>query len=830
MKLATIGCLLGAAGVAEAGPLAQVRDDLDGNGTQDTVELTADGVMHIDDASHAQIKIASAVTKGKITVARLPGSTQLVIDLTSGAAREAVVLDRAKAWNVVARFPLGGVGLDREFGIDVDVTATGIYRYQSRWDVRRCDDKPAYLFGEKLENGQFKKLDKLPTYVPDSAPVLPAKLDAGAATAPLIYQARAASHQAGASDAGALAIPRELDDGRLETGWREDLASAGEGQFFTFKPRVESARAQQLRIVPGNPASAGAMKASGRVHKLAIVTKQNAWRVELPDAANDPLGSAYVVELPALAECVTVVIESVHGRGPTAIAELAIFADGERTGGGAALLAKVIAEGKSDVTNVTATLAKQGAAGAKAIDGELAKTTDAAARRRLIIALAKIRDPAAAATLVRAATEGWVRDKDLLDVIAALASNSQWIALRDLAARSGVAVELRVAAAHRLAPATAFDALVSLAGSGPRELRHEVIERMSPSPLDPLVAAATAATTAATAGDLWRAATRGARVNQAARPAVVAAMLAALPSAADYERRYRLIDGIANHGDAAALASLAAFLRGLPVDGPSSALRQVAIRGIASSPRPEASPLVIAYARDADPGVRLAALSAIANAESDAAGVWHAADGPAAIDRVLVNAMADNWPEIRRRAATALGARCQRLGPARALFEAVGVDRDLAVRSDSLTALVQCQAAGIRELLAQTWDNAKQPLELRRHAVGLVVALGDKQLAGTLVRKFTRWRGEAIESKDALMLAQSAAATIGQMRVAGAAEALTSALEDSAFPEIVSAAALALGALGPACPAVAKAKLTALARSDDQSALAARRAAAQCGR
>ncbi|MBA3540613.1 MAG: hypothetical protein H0T79_13465 [Deltaproteobacteria bacterium] len=45
----------------------------------------------------------------------------------------------------------------------------------------------------------------------------------------------------------------------------------------------------------------------------------------------------------------------------------------------------------------------------------------------------------------------------------------------------------------------------------------------------------------------------------------------------------------------------------------------------------------------------------------------------------------------------------------------------------------------------------------------------------------------------------------------------------------MSAAALALGALGPACPPAAKAKLIALAREDETLAVAARRAAAQCG-
>ena len=848
--------VIGGGATARAGALASLVDDVDGNGTQDSVELTADGVVHIGDATHAEIKVATAVGKARILVSRAPAGTQLVVDVTSGATHEAIVLGRtpAKGWGVITRFALGGVGLDREYAIEVDATVSGVYRFQSRSDVRRCDDQPAYLFGERLEAGGFRRLDRLPSNIPSSAAVLPVTLDGSPATAPLIYQARAASYQPGVSDAGGLGIPRELDDGRLDTGWHEDLAGHGEGQFFTFKPRVDIARAGQLRIVPGNPTSPARMKASSRPRGIAIVTKQGAWRLELPDAANAALGAAYVVDLPPGAfECVTVVLESAYGQGPTSIAELGIYADGERTGGGERLLAKVVADGTSGATSAAAALARRGAAGVAAIDHELANTADPGVRRRLIGALAKISDPSASASLVRAATDGWVRDKDLIDVIAALAANGEFTALRDLAAKPALPLELRLEAVRHVQPSDA--GLVELAGKGPRALRHAVIEQLAGAPVDTLVRSAQTRSEPTSAGDLWRAATRSARANPADRPAAAAAMTAALANATDYELRYRLIDGIASYGDDATLAELERVLGRLPTGAHTAALRQVAIRGIASSPReramaidptglrpappgkPSGSPprrfallIVVAYARDPDPGVRLAALSAIANAETDSAGAWHDTDGPAAIDRVLIGAMTDAWPEVRRRAASGLGTRCGRLAPARALFEAVGTDRDLDVRNDSLTALVQCRAAGIRELLAQTWDSAKQPIQLRQHAIDLVVSLEDHQLAEALVRKFTRWRGQAIESAEAMLLAQSAAAAIGRLAPAGAAQALTAALDDSAFPEIVSAAALALGALGPACPAVAKAKLTALARADDQSSIVAKRAAAQCGR
>jgi hypothetical protein len=859
MRTPVLSCLIlvapavAAPAAAHAAPVAELREDVDGDGAPDPIHLTADGTVQIGSSRRGAtgatapsvLKIAPAIDKGRLLVSRAGGAVHIVADITRGADREAVVLESRGTWRQVVRFPLGGVGLDRdEYSVEVDATPAGVYRYQSRWEVRRCDGKPSYLFLEKLDGAAFRPVAIPPAGLPPAPAPLAARLDpAAAAGPPLLYQAKAASHQAGARNAGDLSVPRELDDGRADTAWREDLAaSAGEGQFFTFQPRIEGARAHQIRIVPGDPTSAAAMRAVNRPRGLAVVSAQGAWRVELPDAAADPLGAAYTIDLPQpVSGCLTVILESTYGRpqGQTAIAELGVFAEGERAGGGEALLAKVVAEGRAGATAAAAALGRRGAPAAAAIAAELGRTSDDAARRRLVGALVKIQDPQAAALLVEAAASGWVRDRDLADVIGALARNGQTAALRDLAGKPALAVELRVAAATRLDPKGAgLEALVELAGTGPHALRRAVIERLAGAPAPVLLAAANTHDTAAGAGDLLRAATRHARVHPAARPALVAAMSAALPTAIDYERRYRLVDGIATHGDAAALRSLDAVLRGLHAGPQAAALRQVAIRGIASAPRPEAAGMVIAFAADPDPGVRLAALSALAGTGEDAAGAWHGPEGPpprvdshALIDRVLTASLAtDAWPEVRRRAAAALGVRCQRPGPAGALAGAVAGDEVLDVRIDALTALVQCKAPGVRELLARTWDDGKAPLPLRRQAVDLVAALGDPQLAAALVGKLGRWRGEAIASAPALALAQSAAAAIGRTAPPGAAQALIAALDDSAFPELVSAAALALGALGPACPPAAKTKLAILARSGDQAAMAARRASLQCGR
>jgi hypothetical protein len=798
-----LGCLLPT--VAGAATL-----DIDGDGKTEQVELGADGNLSVGGVKRATLTVKGAA---KFQAAKTSSGTWLVVE----AGEQAAVVN-TKTWQVAATVQLGGVGLDREYSVAIAATPEGVFKFQQRADVKRCDGKPAFLFPERLD---ARGPANPPSGVPANAAVLTAKADAAPAATPVVYQARAASHQLGVGDAGGLAIPRELDDGNPSTTWR----ATGEGQFFTFTPRVDVARAQALRIV-------AAPKTFNRPKGIAIVSAQSAWRVELPEMA---AGSASVVEIPQpVSGCVSVIVESVYGRasGTTAIAELELFAEGERAGGGEALLARVIAEGKGGEVAAANALAKRGAAAAAAIDAELAKASDAAARRRLVSALAKVSDPAAVPVLVRAATSGWVKDQDLLDVIRALGASGQAAALKELAAKGGTPVAIRAEAAAQITPANSagYDALVDLAGRGPREVRRAVIERLALAPAAQLATTAAAQTDAAAAGDVWRSLTRRARGHADERAAAVTAMTAALAKATDYERRYRLVDGIAAYGDAAALGGLERFLAALPTSPESAAIRQVAVRSISSSPRAEATTIVIALARDADPGVRLAALSALASSETDAAGVWHLADGPDAIDRVIINGLSiDTWPEVRRRAATALGGRCQRPGPAAALVTAVAKDPVFDVRGDALTALVQCKASGVRELLQKTWNDGKTPVEIRVRAVSLAETLGDPELARVLVGQFNTWRGEAISSRPALDLAQQAATTIGALHAPGAAEALVSALDDSAFPEIVSASALGLAAMGKACPARAREKLNVIARSSSQAASAARHAAGRCG-
>ena len=140
---------------APPAPLATLSDDVDGDGAPDAIELGADGVVHIAGKPRGDVKLATAITRGRLAVTHYRGQHYVVARITTPTApvgapapgspaapgpapavpdgTEAVIL-RADGgvWHEVLRFPIGGVGLDHDYGIDVDAAPDGIYRYQTR--------------------------------------------------------------------------------------------------------------------------------------------------------------------------------------------------------------------------------------------------------------------------------------------------------------------------------------------------------------------------------------------------------------------------------------------------------------------------------------------------------------------------------------------------------------------------------------------------------------------------------------------------------------------------------------------------------------------------
>lgn len=802
--------LLLVASRAVAGPLAVLDQDIDGDGKPEHVTVEATGDLMIQ-GQKIYLRPNPAYAR---LVARAP-----YVAVTIGSApatnEQTIVFEKKAQWTELLRAPTGPVPPDGDYAIAIAPGPNGIYRYQQRAGIRRCDGRPAYLFAEGWTGKKFQRLSKLPIDVDAATPIVVAHADKEPAPAPLVYQARAASYEVGAQNALELALPAELEDGKPATTWHEELSTIGEGQFFTFEPRATAARAAQLRIVG----------AKGTLHakRVAVVTAHEAWHVDLADTE-----APQVFDLPKPIEgCVSVVIESAYGTGQLAFGEMSVYGEGERNGGGEASLAKVIADG-GDVSAATQALARRGAAATAALDAELQKASGIAARTRLVRALAQMPDPSAGPLLAHAIAKNQVEGESLDEVLGSLGTLGFAAELRGIVGQ--VPAGHRAAATHALTSAlqkhAPFDPalLIELAGTGDRDQRRATIDGLALARAQLLVEAARTASSPEAAGDLWRAAIR------THDPSVLPALIAALPTASDYERRSRLAAGIAELGDRAALDQLTAWLTTLPDDGARAAYGQVIASAIAKAPRPDALPLLLAILKEHEAGARHAALTALGATEAGPPGPWHTASSSTEIDHVIQTELAaDLWPEVRARAAQMLGARCTRTGPARSLDDALHRDPDLAVRNEALSALVECRAQGVAEVLAKTWDNKKQPLSLRQLAIDLTAQLEDRGLAQKLVEKFEQWRGAALESEDALALAQNAAYAIGRLNAPGAGEVLLAALADSSFPELVAASATGLGLMGAQCPATARPKLRELAHSDDpQVQVAASRASSLC--
>jgi len=146
------------AGAAHAAPLATVTDDVDGDGVAETIELGADGVVHIAGKPGGEVKLAAAITRGRLAVTHYRGKAYVVAQITgmttavttprasptaAAPGGEAVILSAGGgSWRELLRVPIGGVGLDHDYGIEVDATPDGITLNQL---LERTDGRGFYL-------------------------------------------------------------------------------------------------------------------------------------------------------------------------------------------------------------------------------------------------------------------------------------------------------------------------------------------------------------------------------------------------------------------------------------------------------------------------------------------------------------------------------------------------------------------------------------------------------------------------------------------------------------------------------------------------------------
>ncbi len=803
---------------------AEVRFDVDGDGKDD--------VVLIDEAATVSVVITGAssaapwkafrttgepIRKASLEVRRFGKHTVIWAEATFGRKRatapkatEVMALEwKRGTLGVLVQETVGPQGRDGEWSKHIALTDQGLIRYQGRPGVTRCDGKPAYLF---LERYDFKR-DKfrraaMPVLLPDAAPALAAKTGARPVGKPVAFRFAGVSIDAQATSAADLIPPRELEDADPTTAW----TGFGRGQFATARQRSDF-QVRAIRVV-----------ASG-VKEIVLLLGNQAYRVPLSRTKTEQWID---LDPPVSARCVTIVVSKVGKRA--AIAELGVLTELELSAdSGAGLLAKRVAAGKQVATAVNQ-LAALGERGMHAAVAEIPGSNDRGAHRLrvAIVSLAVRKIPLAQGALEQLVL-GCGNDRTTPSELRSCETALRAMGMSGVAAAQSLAVDDKASRAARImaidvigkvADAQAQSALIGFAGTGPRWRRKQVtiaLGRRDPSELSALVAAATAATDISVEADLWRAV--GALAPRAeARGAALEAMAKRLADAKDYELRYRLAAALGTIEDDAAVAALAALLEQPADDARAIAVRRIAVAALGRNPHPRAETLIASIMADTDPGLRIAAVEALADRPTL---------GEPAETGLIARLSDDKWPRARRAAAGALGIRCGRPPVAAALYSALENDDDFGVLTTALNALVGCDAPNIGDTLVAVASDSQRDAQLRSHAIRLLGQRGESA-CGALGGIYKAARKDAWSEQRAIGVAASALAAMSTACPDGAAESLLGAGQDDAFPVLQTAA---IEGLARTCPRGATAVLRRAARLDQRQVRdAAKRALRRCRR
>jgi len=803
---------------------AEIRFDVDGDGVDD--------VVLIDDAATVSVVITGTTTpapwkafrttgepirKAELDVRRFGKHTVIWARASFGRKRAAAATTTeviALAWNrgaldVLVQETVGAQGRDGEWSKHVVVTDQGLIRYQGRPGVTRCDGKPAYMF---LERYDFKRNEfrsaAMPVLLPDDAPTLAATRSTQPAGKPVAFRFAGASIDSMASSAADLVPPRELEDGDPTTAW----TGLGRGQFATARQRSDF-KVRAIRVVASD------------VEELGLLLGEQAYRVPL---SNSKTEQWIDLDPPVSAQCVTVVVAKAGKRA--SIADLSVLTDLELSAnGGAGLLAKRIASGKGVATAVNQ-LAALGEPGMQAVVAEIAGAESHVAHRlrMAVVSLASRKTPMTQGALDQLVL-GCGNERTTPSELRSCETALRALGVSGVAAAQSLAVEDKASRASRIMAITVIGkvvdvqaqrALIGFAGAGPRWRRKQVALALGSRDvveLPDLVATATAATDAAVEADLWRAV--GILATGApSRSAALEAMAARLADAQDYELRYRLAAALGSIDDDAAVAALAGLLEQPTADARAIAIRRVAVMALGRNSHARAEVLIASTMADADPGVRIAAVEALAD---------RPALGATAETGLLARLSQDKWPRARRAAAGALGSRCARPPVVEALHKALATDDDFGVLTTALNALVGCDDPKIGDALVAFASDRKRDGPLRAHAIRLLGQRGEPACTA-LQGIYKAARKDAWSEERAIRIAASALAAMSEACADGGADALLEAARDDAFPEIQAAG---IEGLGRSCPKGAAAALERAVRLDQRQIRdAAKRARRRCSR
>lgn len=783
-----------AAAPAAPPPVAEARGDLDGDGRPERAHLERDGALVVDGADgqpRARVMLVEkgGVAQGKVRIVAVEGHAVVHAraELGRGRAAEAVLGGGGKETIFLGR--TGPVG-DGERSIVLRVGDDGVVQYQTAAGFSRCDGDDM-LFPERWDfaSGRFRPVtDEPPVGIKLRATATtPAGL--GGPALGLFRFTAASADASGDRRADRLAAPQELEDGKPATVWHAGWGAAARGAWATARAQAGAPRVRALEIVAGKeePKSLALLLGPSSDQQFTVDLQPGAQWVTLPEL------------LPTT--CVTVAVAEPGARDNT-LAEVRVFTDVDGPGGLERLAADV-ADMKPNADGAAHLLAGRGVEAARII-GNILPTAHGLGRRRLLQVLAEIGSEESAPALGKALETAEAADRDLLvGALAKMGAAGAREAIRVYRDDSQTA-EARADAALVLGQLgherAAIDALVAGAGQGPPVVRAATMQslaRVYDEAGGAIDEALAAGGDEARVGDLARA-LGVAATRFGARPETVAALSAAWDKARDaaFALKLRLVRAIGDVGDTKLAGALAEAARDAdPV------VRAAAVTAAARVPGGAAT--VRAGAKDADAGVRKAALAS-------------AGTRPDAVELAAPALAGDAWPLVRREAAEALALACRDHAEARAPLTraVVGDDKKLTgadpaeeVRRAALAALGHCAGVPLATYTGILAEK-RQPVGVRALAAALVAKQGGAEAAHALAAVIDDVLGDPAADERSVGLA--VACTHGLARTGDTSHPVLVALGEAAneplSPAVRAAAMETIGALCPdgAAPALHK--------------------------
>lgn len=740
--------------------------------------------------AHAKITSVLRANHPSLAHVELPGENgaawrMLIAAPLKGKGAEPVIV--WSGWTGVSR---GEPGEERSAAVVVEQAPDGarVLVGEHRADVTLCG-RPTLVGAREIKPdaialGRAAAVQNLSAAERSAAPMLPAVRVAGEVPKSEVRVLRAT--------AASSAVARKLSaltDGDLATAWSENKSGDGRGEFVSMSAPDEVAiTALDLVVRPTEDVPDGAAP-----RRLYVATASKLFAITMPeDAWRRPPGTRYTVKLPApeKTSCLAVVLDESYAPAGKKAARVSIAEIEARTafdGAAPEALAGALAGGGERAKAAAALLARAGQAGIRAAIAAYDKLDDEGRRLAASVvdaAPCKEQVPffaarfAAATAAPKKAAPGDVdpelaHARDRLRRCGRTAAEALKKLVIEGAPRTKMAAAAELAA---LAPDVAVPALLDAMAGADEGVRRELRTALARAARAPRAREALReevskirARSEVVAIDLLRAI--GPVIGKVDGAADAFAALAA--RSRSLRGRYLLVAPaaeLARAGDARAAAYVREALR-KDADAPVRARAAAVAAGV-----PELADDVVAAIEDAEPRVREAAITAIA--ESNGHGEAPAGTGlVAALGRRLTT---DDWTFVRAGAARALGALPAEASIDTALAAALR-DRSPDVRGRAIDGLGAHRAKAHVDTVRARQDDEEEDLEVRARAVVALGAMCDAKSLSTWT-KLARAARQPLDDKDR-RLGGAAVAALGDLHPADLAERLAPLLdEDTPIP------------------------------------------------